>query len=213
MQATLNKLSEPPLACILGIIMVWCSLALGHTIVVLQTQTTGGFSIVDSMLSLACGIAGFLCVWFGMKQPENQGTVLGYRIEQLAEIRDLCPAGDRLGVCIDTCHAFAAGYDLTAPNGVEVFLDQFAALFGLDGLGCMHLNDSRHPLGSRKDRHANIGAGELGPDAFASIMASPRLREVPLIIETPIGDDGLGHARDLDLLRSFDARGPADAAS
>jgi hypothetical protein len=78
MQATVNKLSEAPLAGIFGIFMVWCSLALGHSLVVLQTQTTGGFSVADSVLSLAVGIIGFLCVWIGLKRPETQATVLGY---------------------------------------------------------------------------------------------------------------------------------------
>ncbi len=139
-----------------------------------------------------------------LENTAGQGTVLGYRIEQLAEIRDLCPAGNRLGVCIDTCHAFAAGYDLAAPAGVEELLDRFDALFGLEGLGCMHLNDSRYPLGARRDRHANIGAGEIGSGAFERIMASTRLQRVPFILETPVGDDGLGHARDLELLRSYE---------
>ncbi len=148
-----------------------------------------------------------------LENTAGQGTVLGYRIEQLAEIRDLCRAGDRLGACIDTCHAFAAGYDLAAPAGVEELLDRFETLFGLEGLRCMHLNDSRHPLGSRKDRHANLGAGEIGSGAFERIMTSTRLQRVPLILETPIGDDGLGHARDLELLRSFEGGELAPGAS
>jgi deoxyribonuclease-4 len=139
-----------------------------------------------------------------LENTAGQGSVLGYRIEQLATIRDLCAASDRLGVCIDTCHAYAAGYDLAAPRGVEDFLDQFDSLFGLDGLHCMHLNDSRHPLGSRKDRHANLGAGEIGSGAFEQIITSARLRGVPLLLETPSGDEGDGHQRDLELLRSFD---------
>lgn len=139
-----------------------------------------------------------------LENTAGQGTVLGYRLEQLAEIRDLCPAGDRLGVCIDTCHAFAAGYDLAAPEGVEDLLDRFDTLFGLEGLGCLHLNDSRYPLGARRDRHANIGAGEIGRGAFERIMASTRLEQVPLILETPVGEDGLGHRRDLALLRSLE---------
>jgi deoxyribonuclease-4 len=140
-----------------------------------------------------------------LENTAGQGSVLGYRIEQLATIRDLCAARERLGVCIDTCHAYAAGYDLAASRGVEDFLDQFDSLFGLKGLHCMHLNDSRHPLGSRKDRHANIGAGEIGSGAFEQIIASARLRQVPLVLETPAGDDGEGHSRDLELLRSFES--------
>jgi hypothetical protein len=78
MQATVKKLSEAPLAGLLGLIMVWCSMALGHSLVVLQTAITGGFSVIDSLICLLLGILGFLAVWTGMKQPETQGTVLGY---------------------------------------------------------------------------------------------------------------------------------------
>lgn len=140
-----------------------------------------------------------------LENTAGQGTVLGHRLEHLARIRDLCGAGDRLGLCLDTCHAFAAGYPIDAPEGLSELLDRIETLFGIECLGCVHLNDSRYPLGSRRDRHANIGAGEIGLPTFARVMASSRLRQVPLILETPLGQDGQGHAHDLELLRSLDS--------
>ncbi len=133
----------------------------------------------------------------------GQGTVLGYRLEQLARIIEQCESGDMLGVCIDTCHAFAAGYAIEAPGGFEELLERADELFGIERLGCLHLNDSRHPLGSRRDRHANIGEGEIGLEPFRWMLNEPRLRGVPMILETPIGDDGEGHARDLATLRGL----------
>ena len=133
----------------------------------------------------------------------GQGTVLGHRLEQLAEIVERCPSGDRLGLCLDTCHLFAAGYPIHRSEGLEQLLQRVESLFGLERLRCLHLNDSRHALESRRDRHANIGQGEIGRDAFAWIVNEPRLEGIPMILETPIGDDGDGHRRDLELLREL----------
>jgi len=138
-----------------------------------------------------------------LESTAGQGTVLGYRLEQLAEIIDLCPAGDRLGICLDTCHLFAAGYPIHRPEGLDQLLRRVEALFGLDRLRCLHLNDSRYPLESRRDRHANIGQGEIGPDAFRWIVNEKRLEAVPMILETPIGEDGAGHQEDLERLRAM----------
>ena len=133
----------------------------------------------------------------------GQGTVLGHRLEQLAEIVALARAGDRLGLCLDTCHLFAAGYPIHRPEGLDEVLRRVESLFGRERLRCVHVNDSRHSLGSRRDRHANIGQGELGLDAFRSLVNDRRLRDVPLIVETPLGDDGHGHREDLRRLRSL----------
>jgi deoxyribonuclease-4 len=138
-----------------------------------------------------------------LENTAGQGTVLGYRLEQLAEIIDRTTDGDRLGVCIDTCHAFAAGYPIDTRDGFEDFLESFERLIGLERLGCLHLNDSKHALGSRKDRHANLGAGEIGLETFRWIVDEPRFNNIPMILETPLGDDGKGHERDLFSLRSL----------
>lgn len=133
----------------------------------------------------------------------GQGTVLGYRLEQLAAIRERARDGERIGFCLDTCHAFAAGYDLRTPAAVEGFLDEVERVIGLDAVACLHLNDSVGGLGSRRDRHANIGAGEIGRAGFRRLLEEPRLARVPMILETPLGEDERGHARDLETLRGL----------
>ena len=112
---------------------------------------------------------------------------------------------DRVGVCLDTCHAYSSGYDLVSPDGYEAMLAEFDAAIGLAKLRCLHINDSKHPLGSHKDRHESIGEGLIGADAFARIITDARLATLPMILETPVGDDDLGHARDMERLRSLRA--------
>ncbi len=112
---------------------------------------------------------------------------------------------ERMGVCLDTCHAYSSGYDLVTPEGYEAMLEDFEREIGLSNLRCMHINDSKHPLGSHKDRHENIGEGLIGEQAFARLLNDKRLADIPMILETPVGDDELGHARDMDRLRSLRA--------
>ena len=131
----------------------------------------------------------------------GQGTVLGHSLEQLAAIRERSARSERLAYCLDTCHAFAGGYELGTATAVEEFLGQVDRVLGLERVECVHFNDSAHPLGSRKDRHANLGEGRIGLDGFRRLLAEPRLARVPMILETPMGDDELGHARDLATLR------------
>lgn len=133
----------------------------------------------------------------------GQGTVLGYRFEQLARIIEQSRHGDRLGICVDTCHAFAAGYAIDRRSGFDAMLESVSKLFGMERLGCLHLNDSRHALGSRRDRHANLGNGEIGIETFRWLVNDPRLEGIPMILETPIGEDGRGHERDLRRLREL----------
>jgi len=137
-----------------------------------------------------------------LENTAGQGTVLGSRLEQLAAMRSLSAMEHRIGFCLDTCHAFAAGYALHTKRGLERFLTELDDILGLDNVGCFHLNDSMKPLGSHRDRHANIGEGEIGLSAFRRLLAEPALAHIPMILETPIGDDRRGHARDLSLLRS-----------
>lgn len=138
-----------------------------------------------------------------LENTAGQGTTLGVAFEELAKMIALLDQPGRVAVCFDTCHAFAAGYDLRTEAGYEATLDAFASTVGLERLACLHLNDSKHPLASRKDRHENIGAGEIGEECFARIVNDPRLAEVPKILETPLGDDEQGHARDIAKLRSY----------
>lgn len=136
----------------------------------------------------------------------GSGTSVGGSFEHLAAILEEIPAGlrHRVGICLDTCHAYAAGYDLVGDyDGVW---EAFAATLGWSRLGLIHMNDSRHPLGSRKDRHDDIGKGTLGPEPFRRLVLDPRLREVPKILETPKGDDPVAADRaNLELLRAFRA--------
>lgn len=142
-----------------------------------------------------------------LENTAGQGTCLGCRLEHLAGIRSLVVsllgAPQRVGICIDTCHAFAAGYPVHEAAGREELLAQVEELLGLDTLGCLHLNDSLKPFASRRDRHAHIGEGEIGLDLFAWLLAEPRLATVPMIIETETGDDLEGHRRDLETLRGL----------
>lgn len=133
----------------------------------------------------------------------GQGTVLGSRLQHLAAIRAQAESRQRLGVCLDTCHAFAAGYAIDSAAGWDDFLAELDTEIGFELVGCVHLNDSVGALGSRKDRHANLGEGCLGVEPFRRLLAEPRLRHAPMILETPFGDDELGHARDLAVLRGL----------
>lgn len=138
-----------------------------------------------------------------LENTAGQGTTLGAKFSELASIIELVDADDRLAVCLDSCHAFAAGYDLSTTDGYQAALEEFDATVGLARLACLHLNDSQHPLGARKDRHANIGDGLLGLEAFARIVNDQQLSGLPMVLETPLGDDELGHKRDLETLRSL----------
>ena len=139
-----------------------------------------------------------------MELTAGQGTVLGSTFEEMAALLARIPARlqSRLGVCLDTAHVFAAGYDLV--HDYDGVWDRFADVIGFDRLGVIHLNDSAIPLGGKKDRHALIGEGHLGDAPFRRIMTDPRLRSVPKILETPKGDDMVTNDRRmLAKLRAF----------
>jgi deoxyribonuclease-4 len=139
-----------------------------------------------------------------MELTAGQGTVIGSTFEEMAELLDrIAPAQrGRVGVCLDTAHVFAAGYDLIGDyDGVWARFDD---LLGLAKLGLVHLNDSQAPLGAKKDRHALIGAGCIGDAPFRRIMQDPRLDRVPKVLETPKGDDMVTNDREmLRKLRAF----------
>ncbi|MBQ4133817.1 MAG: deoxyribonuclease IV, partial [Desulfovibrionaceae bacterium] len=117
-----------------------------------------------------------------LETMSGHGTEMGGRFEELREIIDRVELTNLLGVCLDTCHVFAAGYDL--PGRLDMVLEGFDAIIGLDRLKAVHLNDSVHPLGSGKDRHANIGEGEMGLDCMVEIINHPSLSELPFNLET-----------------------------
>jgi len=138
-----------------------------------------------------------------LENTAGQGTVLGYRLEQLAAIRAGADAAGQIGYCLDTCHAFAAGYPVHERAGYEEWMEQVAEILGLERVGALHLNDSKQPFGSRKDRHENIGEGEIGAALFARLIHDERWAGTAAVLETPLGDDEQGHRRDLERLRSL----------
>ncbi|MEI8031895.1 MAG: deoxyribonuclease IV [Chlorobiaceae bacterium] len=135
-----------------------------------------------------------------IENTAGQGSNLGYRFEQLAALIDQVNDKSRVGVCLDTCHLFAAGYDLGSAAAAETTFKEFDRIVGLHYLRGMHLNDALHPLGSRLDRHACIGKGKIGLEAFSYIMAHPACEEIPLILETPDSD---GWQEEIQLLYSL----------
>lgn len=141
-----------------------------------------------------------------MEMTAGSGTAIGSTFEEMALVIGALPASvqHRVGVCVDTAHIFAAGYDLA--QAYDAVWRHFGDVIGFERLGMLHLNDSKVPLGSRRDRHELIGQGAIGSAAFRRIMTDPRLASVPKIIETPKGDDDQNDKRTLALLRRF-ARG------
>jgi len=119
-----------------------------------------------------------------IENTAGQGSNVGYRFEHLASIIELCDYPDRIGVCIDTAHTFAAGYDLRTKKTFNRTFTDFDSIIGFKYLKGMHLNDARTGLNSRKDRHESIGQGQLGEAPFRYIMADPRFEKIPLILET-----------------------------
>ena len=117
-----------------------------------------------------------------------QGTTIGGSLTEFRDIIAQIPQEyhSRIGICIDTCHSFAAGYDLATPTGFQAFMQEFEEVIGIQYLRALHLNDSKTPRGSKRDLHANIGTGFLGLRGFHNIMNEPRFQDLPMILETPI---------------------------
>ena len=128
----------------------------------------------------------------------GQGSEIGGAFEEIRKIIDRVELREKVGVCLDTCHVFAAGYDIV--HDLDGVLESFDRQVGLSLLKALHVNDSLFPLGSRKDRHAPIGKGCIGLDAFLALVDHPSLKNLPMILETP-QDDLAGYAREIALLR------------
>lgn len=138
-----------------------------------------------------------------LETTAGQGTTLGRTFEEIAAIIDLVEAKDRVGVCFDTCHAFAAGYDLRTEESTVAVFDEFDRVLGLDRLKVLHLNDSKMPFASNRDRHAHIGEGEIGLPAFDAIVNDPRLAGIAAILETEKDDAGEFDRKNLEVLRGL----------
>ncbi|HVC21015.1 MAG TPA: deoxyribonuclease IV [Vicinamibacterales bacterium] len=135
-----------------------------------------------------------------LEQTAGQGTMLGHRFEQLASLIERLGGHPRVGVCLDTCHLLAAGYDLTAREGYAATFETFERLIGLDRLKVVHLNDSKKPCGSRVDRHEHIGRGCLGLEPFRWLLNDPRFAALPMVLETPKGQADVRGAIERDPL-------------
>lgn len=127
----------------------------------------------------------------------GKGTEMGRSFEELRQILDQVKLSEKMGVCLDTCHVWDAGYDIV--QDLDGVLEQFDRIIGLHRLKAIHINDSMNPLGSRKDRHAKIGEGQIGLEAFCRIVRHPALQGLPFILETPNDDEGW--AAEIALLR------------
>jgi deoxyribonuclease-4 len=155
-----------------------------------------GLERVAAALDEINGCTAGLAVTIDLETTAGQGTSLGYRFEHLQAILKLVSDSKRLGVCVDTCHVFAAGYSLDLPERYDETLNQLDRTVGIDRLRVWHLNDSVREWGSRIDRHAGIGAGKMGLEPFRHLVNDCRFRHLPLILETPKGiEDG----EDLDI--------------
>jgi len=120
-----------------------------------------------------------------LETAAGQGSCLGSRFEELQAIRGLCRSPERIAVCLDTCHVFAAGYDIATERGLAATLERFDEILGIESIHAFHLNDSVKPLGSRVDRHEHVCKGEIGPVAFRELVNDERFRDVPGFLEIP----------------------------
>jgi deoxyribonuclease-4 len=142
-------------------------------------------------------------VKIALETTAGQGTNLGYKFEQLASMIEQSSEPERLAVCLDTCHIFAAGYDITTKKAYEQTISEFDRIIGLDRLAAIHFNDSKKELGSRVDRHNHIGEGFIGEEPFGFFMRDKRFQKIPKLLETPKGDNGEMDKVNLDKLRKL----------
>ena len=142
-----------------------------------------------------------------LENTAGQGTNLGWRFEHLAEILGGVKDPDRIGICIDTCHVFAAGYPLATPKQYKATFRELDKLVGLKLIKAFHLNDSKREIGSRVDRHEHIGKGQLGLEPFRFLVNDSRFKKVPMYLETPKEADGENRGLELDAMNLATLRG------
>ena len=136
-----------------------------------------------------------------METTAGQGSSANSKFEELGAILEHCKNPDRLAICLDTCHVFAAGYDIRTPETYQATFAEFDRIVGINKLKVIHCNDSKKPLGSRVDRHEHIGKGEIGLEAFRLLVNDPRFENTPIVVETPEAEEM--HAKNVALLRSL----------
>jgi deoxyribonuclease-4 len=142
-----------------------------------------------------------------LENTAGAGGTLGRSFQELADLLDAAGGSKRLGVCLDSCHLFASGYDIRTEDGLAEVLDDYAGTIGLDRLGSLHLNDSQTPLGSNRDRHANVGEGELGRRGCSVFLSEPRFETLPCVLETQ-GPERTGPSKEeISLTRRLRSQG------
>ncbi len=164
---------------------------------------TEGIKLIAGSLNLIHEQTRGCTVKSVIETTAGQGTTVGYRFEHLREIIDQVEEKDRMGVCADTCHLFAAGYDIGTEEGYEKTIQEFEDVIGLERLVAFHVNDSKRELGSRVDRHEHIGQGTIGDVGFRLLMKDPRFQAIPKILETPKGPEMKEDVMNLARLRSY----------
>ena len=166
--------------------------ALGIENIVFHPGSHTGIGVEEGIKNITAGlnqaITGRENITVLLETMSGRGTEIGARFEQLKAIRDGLEHPERVGICLDTCHVFSAGYDIV--NDLEGVLEEFDRVLGLELLRAVHFNDSSMPFGSHKDRHSPIGAGMIGLDALISFMKHPAVRKLPFYTETPLDDEG-----------------------
>ena len=170
-----------------------------HSVNCLLTGIGEEAGIANIIRGLDQAIAGTENIKVLLETMSGKGTEIGYRFEQLKQIRDGVQHPERIGICLDTCHVFAAGYDIV--HDLDGVLDEFDRILGLELLRTIHLNDSLMPFGSRKDRHAVIGEGEIGLEALLNVLRHPKLKDLPFYLETPLDD--AGHKEEIARLKEY----------
>ena len=132
-----------------------------------------------------------------LENTAGAGGTLGRSFAELYELIERGGGDDRLGICLDSCHMFASGFEVRTPDALSAVVDECVSVVGLERLRCLHVNDSKVPLGANRDRHAEFGNGELGPDGLATFLSEPRFEKLPALLETGVG----GHAPEPDAIR------------
>jgi deoxyribonuclease-4 len=169
-----------------------------------------GLEKIVASIDLVVGGLPKIKTRIALETTAGQGSCLGYKFEQLAYIINRVREPERLCVCLDTAHLFAAGYDVTSEASIRKTLREFDRIIGRDRLVAIHLNDSKTARGSRVDRHEHIGKGQIGLDAFRFIMRDRRFRKIPKVLETPKGEDLREDVMNLKTLRRLsEVRHPA----
>lgn len=175
--------------------------ALGVEYMVFHPGSHTGIGIEAGILNIINGlnqaITGKENITVLLETMSGKGSEIGVTFEELKAIRDGVIFPERVGICLDTCHVFSAGYDIV--NNLDGVLEEFDRVLGLELLKAIHMNDSMMPFGAKKDRHTTLGDGEIGLEALLNVMRHPRLQGIPIYLETPLDD--VGHRKEIAMIR------------